>query len=879
MRRRVGAGSSGEVFEAFDPRLDRSVALKLLRGDRHRGADREAVQQRMIREARALAQLSHPNVVTVFDAGIVDDRVYIAMELVAGQSLRQWLHARARPWREVIDLHVQAGRGLAAAHAAGLVHRDVKPANVLIGDDGRVRVVDFGLVAERGAREPTLSSPTPAVAGSSMSSLTATGLHVGTRGYMAPEQALGGLASPAADQFGFCVALWEALHGERPFAADEPVAMAREVLAGRVRSSPSARGVPRALQAALRRGLCADPSDRWPSMAPLLARLVALRRRRPGRWIAVVGVVGMIAVTGGVMAQAGRDESGSSGCTAPQLEVWSGQVARRMRQRFMSQAPEFASASWAFTRARIDGAAEQWRRTHGTVCREHTQGRLSDQRFDQAMDCLRGRRHELGAALEVLAQADAEVVRHAHEVVGGLSSAEACKDPPATGYLAPAEDLRSQLARVATVRRAGKYAKALAGSEEVMQSARSREDSSALAVARVEQGQALADLGRFSAARAVLEDGYFIAREAGHEQATLEAATRLTELWGVTASDREQGLRWAQHGWASLGRHPSTRGRARLLEHQARVRSSAGRSTQARADAERSLALWEAELDPADPGAAGALEVMATTLSRAGLHEQAAHYIRRAHEVRERTLGPEHPETSMTLTFLASIEDDRGHSERAEARLWEALERLERAVGPEHPYVATVLANLAVTMLRVQDNTRAEPLLLRAQAILQEHEEGAVQAMVLHNLGVIAALDGRMARARGLLERGREILMRTRGVDHPRVGQALQNLGAMAKGQGQLEQAERHYRDAMEIFLRRLGPDHPWVAHLFANQARLAQQQGKLGPALEHAQRALRLRERRLGDDHPQTMASRALVEQVQQAAGAPADVVPPALR
>ncbi|MEX1368606.1 MAG: serine/threonine-protein kinase [Nannocystaceae bacterium] len=874
--RRVGAGASGEVFEAFDPELQRSVALKVLRGDRHQGADRRVVQARMTREARALAKLGHPNVVEVFDVGIADERVYIAMELVGGGSLRDWQQATPRAWGDIVDLYVQAGRGLAAAHAAGLVHRDVKPSNILVGDDGRVRLIDFGLVAARGDPAPTLPRPTPGDTTCSVSSsLTATGLHVGTRGYMAPEQALGGLASPAADQFGLCVALWEALHGQRPFASQDPVAMAREVLAREI-VSHSERDVPRRLQAVLRRGLSAAPADRWPSMERFITELVALRRRQPRRRLAAIGVLGVLAVAGGIGVQPG-EHADSSPCDGPRRtrELWSEELAQALQHRFTTQAPTIAPATWAFVGTRIDDVTKQWRDTQRAVCQEHARGQRSDDEFDRAMHCLHGQRRELQAALDVLAEADAEVVRRAHVVVGELSSPDACRDPATAGSIDPATDPAwAQVARAATLRRAGRYAEALAGSRAIVDSATSRD--SLLAAARVEQGQALAELGRFAAAREVLEDGYFLARETTHEPATLEAATRLTLLWGVTADDREQGLRWAQHGWASLERYPDPRGRARLLERQARVLSSAGRLARARADAEASLALWEDQLGPTDPRTADALEVMATTLSRAGQYDDAASYIERAHDVREQTLGSEHPETSMTLTFLASIEDDRGRTQQAEVLLREALERLERAVGPEHPYVATVLTNLAATMFRVRDYATAEPLLLRAKAILERGEEGTTLAMVLHDLGVLAALDGRTARAQQLIERGRELLVRTRGADHPLVGQALQALGGLARGQGQLDQAERSYAEAMAIYVRRLGADHPSVAHLLGNRARLALDRGKLDSALEHAHQALRLRERRLGTEHPDTLHSRELVQQVEAARRARAEATAP---
>ncbi len=208
---RIGAGGMGVVYAAYDPELDRRVALKLLRTDRFAAPG----HLRLLREAKALARLTHPNVVAVHDAGTFGDQVFVAMELVEGETLRQWLEAGARSWREVLDRLLAAGRGLAAAHAAGLVHRDFKPENVLLGRDGRVRVVDFGLAKALAdaAEEPAA----PDSGGELASPLTEWGAVLGTPAYMAPEQIRGIAADARSDQFSFCVALYEALYGERPF--------------------------------------------------------------------------------------------------------------------------------------------------------------------------------------------------------------------------------------------------------------------------------------------------------------------------------------------------------------------------------------------------------------------------------------------------------------------------------------------------------------------------------------------------------------------------------------------------------------------------------------------------------------------------------------
>jgi tRNA A-37 threonylcarbamoyl transferase component Bud32/tetratricopeptide (TPR) repeat protein len=289
----LGAGGMGVVYSAYDPELSRKVALKVLGLD-DAGVDRPALRDLLLREAQAMAQLAHPNVVTVFDVGTFDDRVFIAMELVDGMTLAKWLIAERRTRGEIIAVLLAAGHGLAAAHAAGLIHRDFKPDNVLIGKDGRVRVTDFGLARWAPAQQLAAQDGTvePGSAGT-----TQTGL-AGTLAYMAPEQYAGRSVDARADQFSFAVSLYEALHGERPF--DPLRRFDGDRAAERIASTASRRGVPAALRRMLLRALSPDPGDRYPSMAELLAVLAPRPRR--ARVVAVgatVLVVAALATAGG----------------------------------------------------------------------------------------------------------------------------------------------------------------------------------------------------------------------------------------------------------------------------------------------------------------------------------------------------------------------------------------------------------------------------------------------------------------------------------------------------------------------------------------------------------------------------------------------------
>jgi predicted Ser/Thr protein kinase len=377
----LGVGAIGAVHAAFDPDLERRVALKVLR----RAAASDQARERLLREARAMARLAHPNVVTVHEAGTAAGRDFIAMELIHGETLADWLRAERRSPAAILDAFLAAGRGLAAAHAAGIVHRDFKPRNVLRSRDGRIAVTDFGLArdAEVGvplALDDTLS-PGAGSPPSNEHGLTVTGALLGTPAYMAPEQWRGDAVTPATDQFAYCVALWEALSGERPYRGPSFDDLRRQTAEGP--AALDASRIPRRLRGVLRRGLDPDPARRWPSMNGLLARLERTRRVR----IAVIlgAALGASAATLVVIAVAhalGPGEPAAASCEPPAravASVWSPAIAGEVR----------ASTSDAHV-AVLDTAHWSWRVVRGEACRappalRHSQLRCLDgvlARFD-----------------------------------------------------------------------------------------------------------------------------------------------------------------------------------------------------------------------------------------------------------------------------------------------------------------------------------------------------------------------------------------------------------------------------------------------------------------------------------------------------------------
>jgi len=446
----LGVGGMGVVYAADDPVLGRKVALKLIHADRGEGAERAEWRARLLREARAIARLSHPNVITVHDIGLHGDHPFVAMELVEGTTLRSWLAASPRSWRDVVSVFVAAGRGLLAAHRAGLVHRDFKPDNVLIGHDGRIRVTDFGLACplvgddHHGPDGPAPEEPEQAfvVLGSSVQDrqerLTRTGTLVGTPGYIAPEVLRGGAADFASDQFSFCVALHEALFGQRPLlrapriAAGTATTKPAQPAAGR---SPAARAradrhpVPGWLQQTVQRGLSALPADRFPSMESLIATLdrAPIRRRRIQAGVAAVMVLAA-GVTASVLAAGSSDPEICTGGLEQVWEVWNPGVAARVHSSFAATARPHAQPSADRVAERVALYTDEWATMHRAACLATARGEQSPDLLDRRLSCLRRRLDQVAALLELLVRrADGDLVDRAVDLTGKLEPLSTCE--------------------------------------------------------------------------------------------------------------------------------------------------------------------------------------------------------------------------------------------------------------------------------------------------------------------------------------------------------------------------------------------------------------------------------------------------------------------
>ncbi|MEP6859353.1 MAG: serine/threonine-protein kinase [Deltaproteobacteria bacterium] len=480
----IAGGGMGFVYAAYDPELDRKVALKVVHPRR---SHNPGSHSRLIKEARALAQLDHPNVVKVHDVFSDEDQIVVVMELVNGKTLEQWEAERPRTWREVVEVYVQAGEGLAAAHELAIVHRDFKPANAIIGADGRVRVLDFGLA--RITKEDVGDSPTEAMSGAITK--TIPGTIMGTLAYAAPEQLSGGDTTTSSDQFSFCAALHYAIEGKRPFAGET----AREIASAIQQGHParSGRPLPNWLRALVARGLAATREERYPSMSALLLELERPRGWR--RWRSRAFVAGSVCIAAFGASAALRQPAHADSCVANASDVWAPVQLVRILASLDHPAIPFADELAHKAATELDAKAREWTVVARDSCMAHHAAAVSDPMYDRQVACLAERKAQLGAAVQVLTSGT--TATHATEVVSGVQSASDCLDlthvlaveqiPPTVRARVGA--VRGQLRVGAALTRAGRFDEAQKIFDQTLADARATRYAPVLAEAQLGLGR------------------------------------------------------------------------------------------------------------------------------------------------------------------------------------------------------------------------------------------------------------------------------------------------------------------------------------------------------------------------------------------------------
>jgi tetratricopeptide (TPR) repeat protein len=788
----LGAGGMGFVYAAFDPELDRKVAIKVLRSG---GGDSEdsGGRARMVREAQAIARLAHPNVVAVHDVGpCLDGQVFIAMELVDGGTLSKWLHSQDRTVREIVAVFVQAARGLAAAHAAGLVHRDFKPENVLVGRDGRARVVDFGLVRESDAppERESLSTVTPNPARLSALSmqLTQVGTVMGTPRYMSPEQKQRKTADARSDQYSFCVALDEAL--------------------------PAARTPPH-VRAAIARGLAEQPGERWPGMDALIAELERDPSARRRRWLVAGGAVAGLAcaataVVLGIRAHSSDDPCG--GASERIAGVWGPAARTAVEHAFAATNTPYQAAAFQTVTHKLDGYTAAWTHSYEDSCRAtHVRHEQSAELLDLRTTCLASRRAELAALVELLQTANAKVVEQSVSATSGLTPVAGCDDleslqstvrlPADPAARRAIEEAGNDYAHAKALGLAGRYKDALP--ELVALEARAKK----LAYRPLEAKVVFALAGTrhytgdVKGGEKTLVDAFDSAIAGRDDDTAAKVAAELVSV-NATLAQPARAAEWDAIAAAVIervGAPPLLQ--ARLASARGHVLATAGKRAEAAAQHELARDLRD-KFEPGDLEVGMSYTSLAFDYDEIGRYKDARAAGERALALEQALLGPDHPEIGIVLVNLGNIAVDEGDVAAARAYYLRALALREKTVaaGDDPNGLADVANNLGGMAVDAQQYDEALKYFQRAVELRQRADKDDPEGTIpMIGIATVHALRGECKEAVAQAHVALDIVERKLGRAHPYAGDDLLVIGKCERELGHLESSEQALERSLAI--------------------------------------------------------------------------------
>lgn len=786
----LGRGGMGSVYRAVDPSLEREVAVKVLKQSVLRDADEEA-RSSLLREAKALARLSHPNVVAVYEVGEHEGGFFIAMERVDGEDLHSWLSRAEVDRSEALSRLLAAGRGLQAAHDAGLVHRDFKPGNVLVSAH-ETKVTDFGLARPASESSLMLSSSS----GSIDTAGTQGGTVVGTPSYMSPEQHGGESLEPASDQYSFCVALYEALSGQRPFAGHRGRKLLRAKLAGPP-PLPSDAGVPKHVERALRRGLSAAPDDRFPSMAALLRELErdpAARRRRA---LAGVGLVLAGGAAAGALSLFVEREAEPCVLEPDALAgAWDPEVKASVEGAFEATAQVYAVRTYRRVAQRLDDYAIAWGEARTEACRATVVEKVQSQRvLDMRVACLDERRASLQALTTVLSRESADVLDRVDTMVRSLPPLSVCSNleqlesqlpDPAADVADAVSEARSSLAMARVMHAAGQSDEASRALERLLPQMRAVDFAPLTAEVLLLQGKVLDQLARHDAAESALEEAAWAAYGVDHHRVVAYAAMAL--VWNVSDAQSRgaDGKIWLGLAEAASRRVPDDpQLSAEVANARGVLLQDLGERAQARAAYERVLALLVDAEGPDELAKAGAMVNLAILESEEKNFEAALELQTRALALRETYEGRAHPRTATLLNNMSTVLLALEREDEAKAANAEALAQLRARYGQDHPLVGTALVQTATLAYGRGEQADAAELLREAASVF-EATRGAQHrdlAIIYNNIGEVELGIGNPEAAVTAFERALEVTLANYDEDNERVDEARASL---AKAQRKL---------------------------------------------------------------------------------------------
>jgi serine/threonine protein kinase/Tfp pilus assembly protein PilF len=902
---RIGRGGMGVVYGAYDPELDRKVALKLVRAD----ANSAASSERLIREAQAMARLNHRNVITVHDVGRLDDgAVFIAMEFVEGPTLAHWQRDPARTSHEILEVYVQAGKGLAAAHDVRLVHRDFKPENVLIDPRGRAVVLDFGLArhdeamvaaalsgvfprleAELGAGlarediEETISESLSMLSHDADrsqrlvetgSGLTRTGALLGTPAYMAPEQHTGGRVGAPSDQFAYCVALWEALFDERPYPGENLAAIAFSVLQGELRDPPEGSDVPTRVVQALRRGLATNPAQRFDDMHALIE---VLRPERPatsrGSWVALaITSVGFAVALGFALVEE-EPVSTCSNVDHPLDRVWNDQRRGDLEGAFLRTGAPFAGDAWNRSALAIDAWATQWREIRRDACEAtRIRGEQSDTLMDLRIACLDRSLAEVRTVIDRFADPDARTVEHAPEAVEALPQLGPCSDaeglrravPPPRDpeSVAAVARIRERLGAAASAKAAGDKETGLRIAEDALDDANRIGYAPVIAEAAIKVGEMRTAAYAFDRAAEALREAVLIAERSGDPRVGAKAWIALVAVHGSEQFEMKAAHDAAEHARAYLDRFaPLEPMRAEFHENLAQVLEWEGKYPEAIAEAEKALAIVVQNGNEVSLAAASIYTSMGNSNWELGRLDDALRLHEKAHALDVQILGPAHPSRADALSNMGIIHDERGDYAKARTLYQESIDIVTAAGRADDGDLGVFNNNMASTYLAEARWDEAERYydLAHGHWISAYGHKHPDIAMVLTNLALVDEHAGDLDSALARYDRAIEIYVDHFGPEHREVAWTKAARADITRQVGRLGEAREALRNGIELSIAAVGPDHEDVAQARIHLGRVFLDLGAWTDAREQFERAAEIRETRYGSEHQMTVVAAGL--------------------
>lgn len=794
----------GLVFAAKDDKLDREVALKILRSQEQSGALSRA---RMLREAQALGKLSHPNVVTVYEVGEHDGHVFIAMKLVEGKTLRRWIQERPRQrsrrgaeasWRAIIAIFAAAGRGLHAAHSAGITHRDFKPTNVIVGPNRQVTVLDFGIAIAPGRAE---TGP-----------LTLAGTIAGTPPYMAPEQVAGALVDPRADQYAFAACLYEALVGERPYKGITLDERLRELLTEPPPSFPKGSRLPAWLRQAVLRGLAQDPDLRFASMQEFIAA-IEHGPKRPLRRGLLVGAAALTLAAAGY-GVAYNQVAPDPICESGELEIqdaWDNARKSAVEDALRATDLSYADDTLGRLVPLLDGYRDGWIEARRSACQANLRGDLPTDLYGLEIACLDGRRRSFEALTESLAEADATTAEQALQATRQLPSLAACADVAALTSVTPEPEDPTLRAEVLALSRRleavrvevslARFADGLAELDAICARADELDYLPLRTQAHSLRGRVLLAGGDASAAEEALRPALWWADQLRDDPRLASSMAALLRALAEQAK-LDEALTWTPHARSLLARLGSADPAAAELSRDL------GWIHYRRRDADRALR-WldrarELALASDDPPGELLLSIDATraaVLTLKGDAEASLEVSARVLEARIASLGAAHPSVAASLAYVGDAHAATGDHASALPYFERALEIGEAALGPDHPGVGDHHGRLGATLHSLDRTTDALPHLQRALEISirrlgEEHPTVTAQE---HRLGSLLTDLGHLDDARLLIGRSHAKIERDPDASAISLASSLYALARVEQLRGEVLAATRLLQRALKI--------------------------------------------------------------------------------